>query len=549
MADLTVLRKRSRLRLMSLAVFLIVSGLSVAGCLITRSVVSDQEHKLLKQRTEEAALYLSTAISSVQTELASLAASAAATNESPDAFKQSTALLTSAPGGFATVALVRVGSTPTVIASSGGGLGNGLGPVRAQAVTTAVQKVGLTGSLVGTPLFGSGTARLLGFAYASPSLPSAAIYAETQVKDTTQSPTQSQPFSELIAAVYAVPRVQADQLVVASSKSESVPLTGDTVAAKAPVGQGQPWLLVAKARHSLVGSVATWTPWVLLGAGLVAALLATGIVEALVRRREYADELVRTRTEELQKSLVDLAAAHDQLVRQERLAAIGQLASTVGHELRNPLGVISNAVYLLRGDLGPHPTQPAQRHLATAEREVSAATVIVSDLLEFAREREPAFSDVDMTTVVDEVLSILPPPTGITVAREGDTTVVARVDRDMVRQVLLNLIGNGYQAMPDGGHLTVSVTAASGTVQTKVRDDGVGMTDEVQQHLFEPFFTTKARGVGLGLAVSKRIIEAHGGTIVASSEVGAGTEFTVLLPAIGAPRAPADAAVTSEFAG
>jgi signal transduction histidine kinase len=75
------------------------------------------------------------------------------------------------------------------------------------------------------------------------------------------------------------------------------------------------------------------------------------------------------------------------------------------------------------------------------------------------------------------------------------------------------------------------------------------MTDEVQQHLFEPFFTTKARGVGLGLAVSKRIIEAHGGTIVASSEVGAGTEFTVLLPAIGAPRAPADAAVTSEVAG
>ena len=549
MADLTTLRRRSRLRFMSVAVFLIVAGLSVAGCLITRSVVSDQEHKLLKQRTEEAALYLSTAISSVQTELASLAASAAATHESADAFKQSTALLTSAPGGFSTVALIREGTPPTVVASSGGTLDAGLGPEREQAITTAIQKVGLTGSLVATPLIHSGTSRLLGFAYASPSLPQAAIYAETAVKDTTQSPTQSQPFSELIAAVYAVPRVQADQLVVASSKTERLPLSGDTVAAKSPVGQGQPWLLVAKARHSLVGSVATWTPWVLLGAGLIAAVLATGIVEALVRRREFADDLVQERTEELQKSLADLASAHEQLVRTERLAAIGQLASTVGHELRNPLGVISNAVYLLRGDLGPEPSEPAQRHLATAEREVSAATVIVSDLLEFARERQPAQADVNMTALADEVLSILPPPTGITAERVGDGSAVGHVDRDMIRQVLLNLVGNGYQAMPDGGHLTLSVDSVGGAVQIGVRDTGMGMTEEVRKRLFEPFFTTKARGVGLGLAVSKRIVEAHGGTISATSEVGAGTQFTMVLPTIAAPRVPADEPVTSEVAG
>ena len=549
MADLTRLRRRSRLRVMSVAVFLIIAGLSVAGCLITRSVVSDQEHKLLKQRTEEAALYLSTAISSVQTELASLAASAAATHESADAFKQSTGLLTSAPGAFSTVALIREGSPPTIVASSGTTLDGGLGPQREQAIATAIQKVGFTGSLVATPLIHAGTSRLLGFAYASPSLPQAAIYAETAVKDTTQSPTQSQPFSELVAAVYAVPRVQADQLVVASSKTESLPLKGDTVAARSPVGQGQPWLLVAKARHSLVGSVATWTPWVLLVAGLIAALLAAGIVEALVRRREYADELVQERTEELQKSLADLAAAHEQLVRTERLAAIGQLASTVGHELRNPLGVISNAVYLLRGDLGPEPSEPAQRHLATAEREVSAATVIVSDLLEFARERQPAQADVDITALADEVLSILPPPTGITAERVGEPSVMGHVDRDMIRQVVLNLVSNAYQAMPDGGRLTLSVDAAGGAVQIGVRDTGMGMTEEVRNRLFEPFFTTKARGVGLGLAVSKRIVEAHAGTIRATSEVGAGTQFTVLLPTIAAPRVSADEPVTSEVAG
>ena len=542
MADLTTLRRRSRLRLMSVAVFLIVAGLSVAGCLITRSVVSDQEHKLLKQRTEEAALYLSTAISSVQTELASLAASAAATHESADAFKQSTALLTSAPGGFSTVALIREGTPPTVVASNGGTLDAGLGPEREQAIATAIQKVGLTGSLVATPLIHSGTSRLLGFAYASPSLPQAAIYAETAVKETTQSPTQSQPFSELIAAVYAVPQVQADQLVVASSKTESLPLKGDTVAAKSPVGQGQPWLLVAKARHSLVGSVATWTPWVLLGAGLIAAVLATGIVEALVRRREFADDLVQERTEELQKSLADLASAHEQLVRTERLAAIGQLASTVGHELRNPLGVISNALYLLRGDIAKAPSEPAARHLATAEREVSAATVIVSDLLEFARQRDPVMTDVDTVALVDEVLSVLPPPTGVTVDhRPAPGPVVAVADRDMLRQVLLNVVGNGYQAMPEGGTLTVSVGEDAAGAQIHISDTGVGMTDDVRRKLFEPFFTTKARGVGLGLAVCKRIIDAHGGSITVDSEPGSGSTFTVTVPQMRVPRQAAAA--------
>ena len=545
MADLATIRRRSRLRWLSVAVLLVVSGLAVAGCLITRGVVSDQEHKLLKQRTEEAALYLSTAVSSVQTELASLAASAAATEESPSAFEASTKLLTSVPGGFTSVALVSAGPPPTVIASSGSGLDNGLGDVRTRAVSTALAKVGLTGSLVATRLFTIGDSRRLGFAYSSPSLPQAVIYAETELTS-TQASTESQPFSELVAAVYATPRAVDDQLVAASNEKEKLPLAGRTVSVRTPVGQGEPWLLVAKARRPLVGSVAMWTPWVLLGAGLLAALLAMMIVETMARRREYALGLVKVRTEELQQSLADLANAHEQLVRQERLAAIGQLASTVGHELRNPLGVISNAIYLLRGDVGPSPTPAAQRHLATAEREVSAATVIVSDLLEFAREREPVVDNVDMTGLVDEVLAILPPPTGVAIERHGGNGVTARGDREMLRQVLLNIIGNGYQAMPDGGQLTIDVAAPDGAVQIDIADTGVGMSAEARERLFEPFFTTKPRGVGLGLAVTKRIVEAHNGTISVSSDEGEGTRFSVLLPVIAAPRNGADAPVAQE---
>ena len=247
--------------------------------------------------------------------------------------------------------------------------------------------------------------------------------------------------------------------------------------------------------------------------------------------------LVRQRTNELERSMADLADAHEQLVRKERLAAIGELASTIGHELRNPLGVISNAVYLLRGDLGPDPTDAASRHLATAEREVSAATVIVSDLLEFARQRDPVMTDVDAGALLDEVLGVLPPPTGITVHRQPENApVVAVADRDMLRQVLLNLIGNAYQAMPEGGSLTVGVADDGHNARLRVTDTGAGMNDEVQAKLFEPFFTTKARGVGLGLAVCKRIIDAHGGSIAVDSALGTGSTFTVVLPQVRVPR-------------
>jgi signal transduction histidine kinase len=528
-----------RLRALSAVLLVVVAAIAVAGFLVTRHVVSDQGHKLLKQRADEAGLYLSSVIGSVQTELASLASTAAATKESVTAFRSSTRLLTSLPSGFKGIALVRIATTPTIVASSGKGLGDGLGTVRSDAIMQAAAKAGLTGGLVGTPLFaGADGSRLLGFAYATPALPGFAIYAESQLQPTTSaSTTSSQPFSELIAAVYAVPRVQADQLVAATGGSTRLPLRGDVASTQAPIGVGQPWLLVAKARHPLVGSVATATPWALLGAGLLAALLATAVVETLARRREYAFGVADQRTAELKASLTDLAAAHDQLVRSERLAAIGQLASTIGHELRNPLGVISNAVYLLRGDLGPAPTDAAERHLATAEREVSAATVIVSDLLEFARQRDPVLTEIDVAALVDEVVSVLPPPTNISLSRElpADTLLVF-ADRDMLRQVVLNLLGNAYQAMPDGGRARVSVGVDNGSVLVSIADSGVGMTDDVRERLYEPFFTTKARGVGLGLAVTKRIVDAHRGDITVESQPDIGTTFVVRLPRLTLPH-------------
>jgi signal transduction histidine kinase len=526
-----------RLRALSAVVLLVVMAIAVAGFVVTRHVVHDQEKRLLKQRADEAGIYLSSALATVDGSLSSIESAAASAKFDAGRFSATNTPATKVTGGFKTIALVRTGGVASVVATAGAPLST-LTPEQAAAITSAQQKAVTTGSVVATPLFGAPGARRLGFAYASPQTHGYVVYAENEVHPERPTPvTAGQPFSELVVALYGAPKVQTDQLIVATAPTAKVPLKGSTESVKVKVGDGAPWLMVTQARHALVGSVATATPWALLGAGMLAALLATAVVETLARRREYALAVAEARTKELKNSLEELATAHDQLIRQERLAAIGELASTIGHELRNPLGVISNALYLLRGDIAKMPSEASSRHLATAEREVSAATVIVSDLLEFARQRDPVMTDVDTGALLDEAIAVLPPPTGITVARVPSlSSIIAVADRDMLRQVLLNLVGNAYQAMPDGGTVTVGVGDGGEMARFQVSDTGVGMTEDVRAKLFEPFFTTKARGVGLGLAVTKRIIEAHGGTITVDSQPGAGSTFMVSLPKMRVPR-------------
>jgi signal transduction histidine kinase len=541
-ADVRVGSARLRLRPLSFVVLLVVAAIAVAGFVVTRQVVHDQEKRLLKQRSDEAGLYLSSAVGSVQGTLSSISAAAALSHNDPEKFRAGNAPLTKLPTGFKTIALVRTTPTTTVLASAGNPV-TALGDAQMTAIRQAQAKAGITGAVVSTEMFGAPGSRRLGFVYASPQTPGYVVYAESEVHPERATPvTAGQPFSELVVAVYVAPTVRADQLLVATAGSSHLPLRGSTEAVKVDVGQGPQWLMVTKARHPLVGSVATATPWALLAAGLLAAILATAVVETLSRRREYALAVADARTRELTQSLSELAAAHEQLIRQERLAAIGELASTIGHELRNPLGVISNALYLLRSDIARAPSEASSRHLATAEREVSAATVIVADLLEFARQRDPVMTEIDAGALVDEALGVLPPPTGISVDRRATAApVVAVADRDMLRQVLLNLVGNAYQAMPEGGTVTVALVDTGETAQIRVSDTGIGMNDEVRAKLFEPFFTTKARGVGLGLAVCKRLIDAHGGTIAVDSLPGAGSTFTLDVPKVRVPRQTAAA--------
>ncbi|MGH9002387.1 MAG: sensor histidine kinase, partial [Acidimicrobiia bacterium] len=327
------------------------------------------------------------------------------------------------------------------------------------------------------------------------------------------------------------PEADPGQLILVTPEFDA---TGRTARSEVVLGADK-WLLVVSARHTLVGTLAERQPWLFLAGGLLAAVLVAALVEVLARRRRYADELVMERTAQLEASLAELDAAQDRLVAQERLAAIGQLASAMGHELRNPLGVLSNVVYLLATKLGREDVW-LDRQLRTAEREVGAATLIVSDLLEFARPREPIFGEVDLPTLVDEVLSVAPAPTGVRLARRWPEDLPAlRADRDQLRQVLLNLVTNAYDAMADGGLLALEAQHQGESVVLTVGDTGTGIDPQTRARLFEPFFTTKAKGIGLGLAVTHRIVEAHGGSIDVRSQAGSGAAFHLSLPAAVVP--------------
>ncbi len=245
--------------------------------------------------------------------------------------------------------------------------------------------------------------------------------------------------------------------------------------------------------------------------------------QALREYSERLEEMVEERTQELQ-------SAQEQLVRKEKLAVLGELAGGVGHELRNPLGVITNAIFYLQTVL-PDAGEKVKEYLEIISAEALGAEKIVSDLLDFARVRPSDRGLVKVAHLVAETLEKCPPPETIQVTtRFAASLPDIWVDPQQIKQVLINLVTNAYQAMQDGGALTISAKKQDGNVQISVIDTGHGISTEDQENLFEPLFTTKARGIGLGLAVSKNLVEANQGSITYQSQEEEGTTFTIFLP-------------------
>lgn len=257
-----------------------------------------------------------------------------------------------------------------------------------------------------------------------------------------------------------------------------------------------------------------------------ATLIANQVAVAVANARLYDD---------LKRSYGELARTQEELVKRERLAALGELSAVVAHEVRNPLGVIFNSLGSMRKLL--RPTGDGAMLLDIVEEEADRLDRIVRDLLDFARPHEPALEAEDFGLLLADTLQAaqgdrVPEGVNVEVQIPQDLPKL-RIDARMIRQVLLNLVLNGMQAMPRGGTLRIRAELEPHrrpVVRIEVADTGTGVPHELAARIFQPFFTTKAAGTGLGLAVVKRFVEAHRGTITFHSRPGEGTTFVLRLP-------------------
>jgi len=247
----------------------------------------------------------------------------------------------------------------------------------------------------------------------------------------------------------------------------------------------------------------------------------------LVRELASWNQRLEKRVQEATK---ELAQSQERMLRSERLAAIGQLGASIAHELRNPWSVISNSVYYLKSRVGEEDPK-ARRHLEIIEDEVNISNEIITDLMSFARVRQLETHPEDPTRLVHQALARTSIPPNVSVDVEASTNG-ARVlaDGDRLQQVLINLVNNAVQAMPEGGHLTLTTRAENGHIAFEVADTGVGIPEDQIEAIFEPLYTTRTKGVGMGLAIVQMLVEAHQGTIEVRSTPGRGSQFTVRVP-------------------
>jgi PAS domain S-box-containing protein len=227
---------------------------------------------------------------------------------------------------------------------------------------------------------------------------------------------------------------------------------------------------------------------------------------------------------------VQLKDSNERLVRSERLAAIGELAGMVGHDLRNPLAGIKNAAYFLKKKGTEISEAQNKEMLEIIDKAIDHSDKIINDLLDYAREMHLELTKYAAHTLVDEAIRLIKIPDRIQIINNVPDTIWIRVNTDKMMRVFINLIKNAIDAMPEKGTLTITSCQTRDYLKIAFADTGNGIPEEILQKLFTPLFTTKAQGMGFGLAICKRIIEAHEGNINVKTTVNKGTTFTITLP-------------------
>jgi signal transduction histidine kinase len=239
--------------------------------------------------------------------------------------------------------------------------------------------------------------------------------------------------------------------------------------------------------------------------------------------------------------IVELRRSRDleeQLQRAERSAVVGRLASGIAHEIRNPLNFINLSIDYLREKFAPQADNPRAEYtriLTTIKDELARLNRLVSDFLSYGRPAKLKLREVNARTLIEEVRTLVAAQAeqqsvNINIQQNGNGNGILQADAELLKTCFSNLMINAVQAMPEGGTLNITLSPNSSLVEVEFADNGPGISPEALEQIFEPYYSTKETGIGLGLPLTKKIIEEHGGQISVKSEPNSGATFTVVLP-------------------
>jgi signal transduction histidine kinase len=244
-------------------------------------------------------------------------------------------------------------------------------------------------------------------------------------------------------------------------------------------------------------------------------------------------DVLREKLKELKRRDERIKSFEEELIRANKLSALGELAGSIAHEIKNPLIAIQGFAKRIEKTKEP---DKIEEYAGVIDKEAGRLSNVLMKLLEFSRMDEPNKEYVDVNEIVDDTVLFMEhhltrfKNVALVVERKKDLPHI-QVDKIHIQQALVNIVMNAAQAMPEGGVIEIKTQNANGRISISVKDEGAGIKDEDMGKIFEPFFTTKKKGegTGLGLSLSKRLVEANGGEIDVESKVGEGSTFRILL--------------------
>lgn len=536
-------RDTRRRRPLSLAVFAVMVAGSVLCAVVLARVVDDQEHRLLNDRAGEAAALVSSSFQGVTATLPLLGAVTELDRG------QATALLAgmSRSGGGSLAAAARDGDGFVVTTATGDApaVGARLDGDRLVLARRALAADGI----VSTMFSESGRRRLVFASRTVPGVDHVVLQDIPFEPSVLRRSAGDELFNELDGAVYVSPTVDDSRLLL--STTDELPLSGNVVHRRVDVGADH-WSLIVKAREPLVGRFAANAPWYALAVGLLTSLLVAMLLDASRRRHAYALDLVDARTAELRDALAEQERLEEGQRRAREAAeeanrSKSEFLSRMSHELRTPLNAVLGFAQLLDSEeLGDANHDSVQQIIKGGRHLLD----LINEVLDITRIETGAFQLSPEPVLVSEALADVTALTAPLASQAGihlvsgtparcDVHVLA--DRQRLNQILLNLVANAIKYNRPGG--TVSVTCEPGedaTLRVGVHDTGPGIRPEHIDLLFTPFERlgaehTTVEGTGIGLALSRRLADAMGGTLDVETAPGQGSTFWLTLPVVEGP--------------